>query len=512
MEMSISVVKGHGSMSHNNRDFITPNVDLDRVKDNIIYKCEPLEQAYKNCFAQAIEEYNAKQKRADRRIDGINGYMSQIRNSKNGEKLYYETVIQIGNKFDCSVGSTKAELTKKVLNEFMQDFSERNPNLYVFNAVLHMDEATPHLHIDYIPVAHGYQKGLQVRNSLDKALKEQGIDGKATKRENSTHNWQEREKDSLERIMNKYGIERAEDTGINRKHMSIDQYKAVAEQIANEVRYVPEEIEKAPVLLNKERVSVKKADLEQLEQRARLSVVHENNTKLLEEKTEKNFDDSKIYISQKMSLALSYLEVAEKKLQEANAEKEKAAELQAKAQKMYKAQEELNVKFKQLYSLFRTQELKVKELTDENTSLKAQICDLTASFDDRLQKCTEPLRNHVESLTGQIKRILRAVRYISHAFTGEVGSAFLDATVKASTKALKKQGFDNIANDQEREVNRSITDEVALQLHFKKGKEGLGLYSPSGVFIVGCNNMRTANSMFPASNIANQNIDRGFTR
>ena len=68
MEMSISVVKGHGSMSHNNREFITPNVDLDRVKDNIIYKCEPLEQAYKNCFAQAIEEYNAKQKRL---IEGL---------------------------------------------------------------------------------------------------------------------------------------------------------------------------------------------------------------------------------------------------------------------------------------------------------------------------------------------------------------------------------------------------------------------------------------------------------
>ena len=169
----------------------------------------------------------------------------------------------------------------------MQDFSERNPNLYVFNAVLHMDEATPHLHIDYIPVAHGYQKGLQVRNSLDKALKEQGIDGKATKRGNSTQNWQEREKNELERIMNKYSIERAEDTGINRKHMSIDQYKAVAEQIANEVRYVPEEIEKAPVLLNKERVSVKKSDLEQLEQRARLSVVHETIPSYLKKKPKK---------------------------------------------------------------------------------------------------------------------------------------------------------------------------------------------------------------------------------
>ena len=75
-----------------------------------------------------------------------------------------------------------------------------------------------------------------------------------------------------------------------------------------------------------------------------------------------------------------------------------------------------------------------------------------------------------------------------------------------------RKGIDNIASDQEREVNRSITDEVALQLQLQKGKEGLGLYSPSGVFIVGCNNMRTANSMFPASNIANQNIDRGFTR
>ena len=400
----------------------------------------------------------------------------------------------------------------------MQDFSERNPNLYVFNAVLHMDEATPHLHIDYIPVAHGYQKGLQVRNSLDKALKEQGIDGKATRRENSTHNWQEREKNALERIMNKYGIERAEEKGINRKHMSIDQYKAVAEQIANEVRYVPEEIEKArfisehpdqPYAAIAPRSSAEEYGLELIAEDIQEMEANFTRFWVLGAEIPKIPLNSQ---AEKMSLALSYLEVAEKKLQEANAEKEKAAELQAKAQKMYKAQEELNIKFKQLYSLFRTQELKVKELTDENTSLKAQICDLTASFDDRLQKCTEPLRNHVESLTGQIKRILRAVRYISHAFTGEVGSAFLDATVKASTKALAKKGFDNIANDQEREVNRSITDEVALQLHFKKGKEGLGLYSPSGVFIVGCNNMKTANSMFPASNIANQNIDRGFTR
>lgn len=509
MEMSISVVKGHGSMAHNNREFITPNVDLNRVKDNIIYKSEPLEQAYENCFGAEVKRYNASQKRADRKISN---YMDYIKNSKNGEKLYYETVIQIGNKFDCSVGSTKSELAKKVLNDFMQDFGERNPNLYVFNAVLHMDEATPHLHIDYIPVAHGYQRGLQVRNSLDKALKEQGINGKATKRENSTHNWQEREKDALERIMNKYGIQRAEDTGINRKHMSINQYKAVAEQIANEVRHLPEEIDKAPLLLNKDRVSVKKKDIEQLEQRAKLSVVHENYTKLLEKKVEKNSADSEKYMTGKMSLALKYLDTAEKTLQEAAKEKETAKELQAKAQKMYKTQEELNVKFKQLYSLYKASEKKVRELTDENTSLKAQICDLTASFDERVQKYTEQLKNQIESLTGQIKSILRAVRYISQTFTGEVGSAFLNATLKASNKFFEKNGFNDIAGDKSKEVSKKITNEVELPLYLKRGKEGLGLYSSSGMFIVACKNMNTANNMFPSSNIANQNFDMELSR
>ena len=89
---SISIVKGKGSMNHNNREFFTENVDQNRTPDNITYKRETLEQAYEKCFGQAVEEYNAKQKRADRRIDGAKGYMEQIRNSKNGEKLFYENV------------------------------------------------------------------------------------------------------------------------------------------------------------------------------------------------------------------------------------------------------------------------------------------------------------------------------------------------------------------------------------------------------------------------------------
>ena len=176
---SISVVKGKGSVSHNNREFVTDNVDRDRIKDNIIYKCERLEDAYRHCFEQAITEYNAKQKRADRRIDGVRGYMEKIRTSKNGEKLFYENLIQVGNMHDSGVGTKQGEVCKQILDEYMREFQKRNPNLYVFNAVMHLDEQTPHLHIDYIPVAHGYKNGLQARNSLDKASREQGVDGKA---------------------------------------------------------------------------------------------------------------------------------------------------------------------------------------------------------------------------------------------------------------------------------------------------------------------------------------------
>ena len=211
-------------MNHNNRVFLTKNVDPTRTHLNITYKKESLEDAYEKCFGKAIEDYNANQKRADRRIDGIQGYMNQVKNSKNGEKLFYENVVQVGNMFDSHVGTAQGDLCGQILDEYMKGFQKRNPNLYVFNAVLHLDEQTPHLHIDYIPLAHGYQKGLSVRNSLDRSLKEQGIDGKSNKFENSTTAWQEREKSALADCMREHGLERAEESGLKRKHKNLEDY------------------------------------------------------------------------------------------------------------------------------------------------------------------------------------------------------------------------------------------------------------------------------------------------
>ena len=90
-------------------------------------------------------------------IQGVKGYIEHIKNSKNKEKLFYENVVQVGNMYDSKVGTKQGDICVQILDKYMREFEQRNPNLYVFNAVLHLDEQTPHLHIDYIPLAHNYK-------------------------------------------------------------------------------------------------------------------------------------------------------------------------------------------------------------------------------------------------------------------------------------------------------------------------------------------------------------------
>lgn len=308
-KMSISVVKGRGSTHHNNRDFVTPNVDKDRIEDNITYKRESLEDAYEHCFGKAIEKYNAKQKRADRRIDGAKGYMEQIKNSGNGEKLFYENVVQVGNMYDCGVGTESGETAKRILDTYMKEFEEKNPNLYVFNAVMHLDEKTPHLHIDYIPLAHGYQRGLEVRNSLDRAFKEQGIDGQANKYQNSTIAWQNREKDRIESIMHEHGLERAEDIGLNRKHMTVENYKAQVEIIDSRLDKHKVELECKPAFFKpRERLVISPEAKEKIEHQATVNREREKVLKkainLVEKKRDSLKDREQAFESRKNELEI----------------------------------------------------------------------------------------------------------------------------------------------------------------------------------------------------------------
>ena len=190
---------GHGSIRHNNREFTAANVDRERSGQNIVFVNEDLKQTYNNLFGEALEAYNAGKKKTR---DKIPDYYEHIRQSKQ-EKLFHETIFQIGNLNDCGCSMEGGQRAAEALTEFAKTFQERNPHLHVFNMVLHMDEATPHLHVDYIPVATEQTRGLSVRVSMKQALKQQGFTGIGRK-QTEWKTWMDREKDALTEIAQRH--------------------------------------------------------------------------------------------------------------------------------------------------------------------------------------------------------------------------------------------------------------------------------------------------------------------
>ena len=85
MAKTLSFVKGKGSLRHNNRDFVASNIDKSRLEWNRYYIQQPLKEAYQEIFGKAVEDYNSKQKRNDRKIDD---YLNKIKNSGNKEKQF----------------------------------------------------------------------------------------------------------------------------------------------------------------------------------------------------------------------------------------------------------------------------------------------------------------------------------------------------------------------------------------------------------------------------------------
>ena len=219
MKRTISAMRGKGSLTHNRRDFIAENVDSSRTPLNIEYHNEDIRAVYHELFDDALARYNEKQTRRDRVIDD---YYEKIRTGKQ-EKLFEELIIQIGNKDDMNASSENGQLARQMLDEYMQSFQQRNPTLRVFSAHLHMDEATPHLHIDFIPFTTGSKRGLETRVSLKKALEALGFAG-GTKSHTELNQWIESEKQALASIMARHDIE-WEQKGTHEERLSVLDYK-----------------------------------------------------------------------------------------------------------------------------------------------------------------------------------------------------------------------------------------------------------------------------------------------
>ena len=309
MKRTISFMTGKGSVNHNSRKFHAKNTDPERSCLNVEYCNENVKDVYHELFDEALTRYNEKQTRSDRRIDD---YYEKIRSGKQ-EKPFHEIILQIGDKDNMGAKTENGQLAAKVLDKYMWDFQRRNPTLRVFSAYLHMDEATPHLHIDFVPYTTGSRRGIDTRVSLKQALSALGFKG-GTRRETELNQWVAYEKEQLAAVMLEHGIE-WEKKGTHEKHLSVLDFEK--KERAKEVAELEQSISDGKERLSDIQIQHRKAvqETEQIRQkgeaiRQEVSELSETSD-LLKEQATTLAEDKKKLLSDNVKL-----EKQQKKLQQ----------------------------------------------------------------------------------------------------------------------------------------------------------------------------------------------------
>lgn len=309
MKRTISFMTGKGSVNHNSRKFHAKNTDPERSCLNVEYCNENVKDVYHELFDEALAWYNEKQTRSDRRIDD---YYEKIRSGKQ-EKPFHEIILQIGDKDNMGAKTENGQLAAKVLDKYMRDFQRQNPTLRVFSAYLHMDEATPHLHIDFVPYTTGSKRGLDTRVSLKQALSALGFKG-GTRRETELNQWVAYEKEQLAAVMLEHGIE-WEKKGTHEKHLSVLDFEK--KEWAKEVAELEQSISDGKERLSDIQIQHRKAvqETEQIRQkgeaiRQEVSELSETSD-LLKEQATMLAEDKKKLLSDNVKL-----EKQQKKLQQ----------------------------------------------------------------------------------------------------------------------------------------------------------------------------------------------------
>ena len=477
---TISICQGKGSIGHNNRAFHTKNTDSARTKNNIVFVREPIGIAYDKLFAEAVERYNAKQKRSDRKIKS--GYfeyqfgqpVTETKlTSPDKRKSFYEYLIQLGTMEDTGIGTEAAEKATACLCEYMRGFSERNPNFYVFNAVIHLDEKTPHLHIDYVPVGH-YKRGVDTQNGIAQALKEMGYGtGK-----NAIAKWRQSEYLIFREICEKNGFIISEPEKSRGFSFAVEEYK----EIQHEKKRLTEELQplremelaadETSVAGKKQflsdNISVSPKEFEQLEQQKKAVAV---------QNIENQYERDNIAVRQKLldereaDIAVKEADISHteerisRSLSEAEHKSEKAADIleeaerkMASADRLYNGQVELN----QRYTALEREMLKVRKERDRKS---AEIADLRYAVGiSPTDKETDPVQK------------ITAIRYENNAIERKLDKELRlpfrqqksTTTLEILDMVLDKFKSRIAETDKELEESRSVIAKLKEQLSFIK--------------------------------------------
>lgn len=497
---TISICQGKGSIGHNNRAFHTKNTDPARTKNNIVFVREPISEAYDSLFAEAVDRYNAKQKRSDRRIN--NGYfeyqfgqpVTETKlTSPDKRKSFYEYLIQLGTMEDTGVGTEAGEKATACLCEYMRGFSERSPNFHVFNAVIHLDEKTPHLHIDYIPVGH-YKRGVDTQNGIAQALKEMGYgSGK-----NAIAKWRQSEYLVFRKICEEHGFLISEPKKSRGVSYAVEEYKEIQhekERLTQELQPLREmelAAEETTVVGKKQllsnNLSVSPEEFEMLEQQKKAvavqSIDNHHEREILEHKRQL-LDEREAEIAVKESESLSHLvdrsieldkreekiRSTEKRINEAantvEAEKAKLHDLEAQAENKLKAAENkynMQLELNQRYSALQRKMRKTENELDRKSS---------ELFDIRCAVGISPLDENADTVS-KVKEIVAENYAINTELNKELCLPYTE--IKKTTPLEKLHTvldkFKSRIAESDRELDESRTLISNLKNRFKTIKEG----------------------------------------
>jgi len=474
----VSMPQGKGSQLHNRREYekigkpIPDNIDSSKTAENITLVDRDIKEAYREIFGEALDKYNAKQKRADRKIED---YCDHIKKSKNGEKLFYEDVVQWGSKDDFQNPQTR-ERAKEALVKYVEGFEERNPNLKLIGAYIHMDEASPHLHLDYVPVAHGYSRGLSTRNSLDRAMKEMGFAPEnESRKNNATKLWKESERSYFGEICRSMGLEVEMERQSTRKNLSVEEYKDARDEMLGNIEQEKEAIiaEVEPLRELKTGideiagtgktvlpgvVAIKKKNLEAVKEQAKAYTANRDEIETLRER----------------SAAVSQREQrADQREQQLNKREAGLEDMQNQIIERYNRQLRLNQLLEKSERDGRAKDKKIADLQTENTSLRGQIRSLTAQLDEVKAELWNKINNLTDKLKGaytSLTNIVKAVGMLK--YDKEDGYKVPDLTQKQEklidgiaeygAKWAKEDGFPDMAEDMEKHIgiSKGIADTI----------------------------------------------------
>lgn len=379
-EHTLSITIGGGDIRHNNRLFRPSNVDHSRTPDNITLVKEDIQDAYHRLFDESVKNYNDLQKRNDRKIKN---YFDKIYRSKK-EKPFYEFIVQVGNQTD----QPDQKKCVDVLEEFNQMLQTDYPNMKIFNSVIHVDESTPHLHLDFIPIGEGYKKGLEKRVSMQKALQNLGFSNYADFRNELMQ--------KFEIIAKKHEIERKRDVAIGERHLTIHDYRALNRMAEQKI----EDLEKMSVSRSSARVleKLKLVPVAMFDDIARDNTYRKTQNEALSNendalrsqisklKTKNNIDTYETVIEEQKN-KIEYLEeLVKDKTEERSQYFHKWWDIKETVGKIEEELELEKQSNKQLKELIQNNEKSVseaKKTQDENKKLKAEVDRLKNKLDDQ---------------------------------------------------------------------------------------------------------------------------------